>query len=315
MARSYTYSSIETVRTLVATVVSEPEGPVAKELHAEAAQGGYRLHASTYETLKRDYPGVARRFPESLPSRLNILSTSAKTVKSEALGVRTVVLYLSPAGESGLDLCPFASAGCRATCLGHSSGRMAMSASKRARLWRTGLMLGSPRVFAYLLAKDLIRAAKSAARDGKTLAVRLDGTSDIGIMDGALARVLKATLPAPVECYDYTKNVHRAIAYANDPDLHITFSASGDNEDDVNAALDHGCAVAEVYNPKDYAPLGLPSSEVSAKRSVEVVDGDESDARFLDRERFGIAPLEGYIVGLRFKSGSRKLKSAGSFVH
>jgi hypothetical protein len=48
---------------------------------------------------------------------------NAKTSKGESLGYLTGIMYLAPANTvKGLNLCPFASSGCKAACL-YSAGR------------------------------------------------------------------------------------------------------------------------------------------------------------------------------------------------
>jgi hypothetical protein len=47
---------------------------------------------------------------------LNI-DANAKTVKGQGRGYMTAILYLAPADESGYEVCPMASQGCRKACL------------------------------------------------------------------------------------------------------------------------------------------------------------------------------------------------------
>jgi hypothetical protein len=59
--------------------------------------------------------------------RLLGVGTDSKTVKGQRQGILTGILYLTPSDLSGKwNLCRFASAGCRATCL-FSAGRGAFS--------------------------------------------------------------------------------------------------------------------------------------------------------------------------------------------
>ena len=46
---------------------------------------------------------------------LNI-DNNAKTVKGQKYGYMTAVLYLAPSNESGFNVCPMASKGCKKAC-------------------------------------------------------------------------------------------------------------------------------------------------------------------------------------------------------
>ena len=113
---------------------------------------------------------------------LNV-NANAKTKKNKIL---TGVLYLSPSDSSGLaNLCTSASAGCRSLCLGHE-GRFRMEDSickKRgtssARLKRTQELLGNKMAFIERLQNEINSMKKRA----KKVAIRLNGTSDIGFTE------------------------------------------------------------------------------------------------------------------------------------
>lgn len=219
-------------------------------------------------------PKVAAR--ARLPADLRLLTSSYKTEKGRARGWRTGVLYLSPATESGANLCRYANSFCAPACLGHSSGRMGFAASRNARLWRTALAIGAPVLFLRLLQLDI------ASMRGRRRAVRLDGSSDLG-----LGQILYRRFPG-FRFYDYTKDAARALNVPRGYSL--TFSASGGNEKDAARVLAGGGNVARVFDVKAGARLPrLPG--------VRVSDGDRTDLRFLDRR--------GVVVGLRAKGKLR----------
>ena len=66
---------------------------------------------------------------------LNV-DTNAKTVKGQAYGFLTGVLYLAPADLSGRNVCPMASKGCKAACL-NTAGRGAFNNVQEARKRKT----------------------------------------------------------------------------------------------------------------------------------------------------------------------------------
>ena len=66
---------------------------------------------------------------------LNI-DNNAKTIKGQKLKVKTAILYLAPANESGFNMCPMASAGCKAACL-FTAGRGKFNNVRQGRINKT----------------------------------------------------------------------------------------------------------------------------------------------------------------------------------
>lgn len=266
-----------------------------------------RTIAAEWSTIVRaaESRRVARAALATLPKSPVIGGESLKTAKSEeADGVATLIVYLSPSDESGRDTCPAASAECRAACLVRS-GQLEMSSSGNARLWKTALRFGAPALYFALLAHEIRAHEKSAEREGYAPAVRLDGTSDLGD-----ATRLARHFPR-VAFYDYTKIAARAVAAARGEfgaNYRATFSWSGHNVDACRAVLANGGTVAVAFDAKPSragsAPDALPKTFLGAR----VIDGDTSDARYLDPR--------GVVVGLRFKgwrNRAAKIRAAGAF--
>jgi hypothetical protein len=229
--------------------------------------------------------------------RKNLLtiSTNAKTVKGEKLGILTGVLYLAPADVSGYEVCPKASAGCKAACL-YTAGLGVMAPVVAGRINRTLWLHEDRDSFMDTLVADIQRLIRKAARKGMVPAVRLNGTSDIAwekyrvTVDGVNHRNLMVAFP-DLQFYDYTKIRGRKSAIAL-PNYHLTFSLAEDNDTDAFMAIREGYNVAVVMNlrKKDAKPsqwMGFP-----------VVDGDTSDVRFFD-------PNGGAIVALTAKGKAR----------
>lgn len=235
------------------------------------------------------HPTIVERVRKEIrfPKTLRILGESLKVEKGEKQGVLTAVVYLSPSTESkpygGQDVCPFASAGCATRCLGHSSGRLAMSGSRNARLWKT-LAYKYARAWFLLRLKQEIRAhASRAERKGMIPAVRLNGSSDLP----HLSRRFAIELP-DVQFYDYTKSFVCAIMSKPD-NLHVTFSLSEKQGAQAEAlmTLRAGGTVAIVFRTKD------SDAFPSTWNGFPVINGDESDVRFRDPA--------GCVVGLTAK--------------
>ena len=220
--------------------------------------------------------------------KLNLLSVGAdaKTVKGEQFGWLTGILYLAPANEAGFgNLCPNASKGCLASCL-YTAGRGAMSNVKEARIRKTRAFFKDSAAFIKTLSEDIAALVKAGAKEGKKVCVRLNGTSDV-----VWERLDVFSKFPDVQFYDYTKSASRAKAFAAGKmpaNYHLTFSRSEENDADTIAVLAAGGNVAAVFSG------GLPKTW----NGFNVVDGDESDLRFLDGKNV--------VVGLKAKGQGKK---------
>jgi len=294
-------------------------GPLAGPYAGESLANLRRIVRARFGEYKRRVGAVQARtgaertilrplYFARLPKYPEILGSSVKVQAGEGLGVLTSVVYMAPASESGLNLCPFATAGCAAACLGHNSGRVVYTDSANARLWKTALYLADRALWRALVIAETAALVRKAARAGMIPAVRIDGSTDTG--EGArMAPALARAFPT-LRLYDYTKDAARAIAAARGAygaRYHVTFSRSGENDAACRAVLDAGGNVAAVFDVRARRPKGaLPATY----RGRAVVDGDVSDARFLDGAR-------GAYVGLRFKAERDRagaLAAAGAFV-
>ena len=213
------------------------------------------------------------------PKKPRLLGTSTKVKKGEGKGYLTAVLYLLPSTLCqhflGLKrtLCPYASEGCRAVCLGQSSGRLRFTSSRNAQAWKTAVYLLHPDLFYDTLKAELKKHYTKAHNMGLKPAVRLDGSSDTGLA------IHFAPLFPQIQFYEYTKNPCKYSNWLNDhkayrlyENLHFTFSASEKHTDAmIRTRLQDKGTVAIVCRDKPTAFYGYP-----------VVDGDADDLRFLD---------------------------------
>jgi hypothetical protein len=220
---------------------------------------------------------------------------NAKTRKGLKLAdVDTLILHLAPAKTSGvLNVCPHATAGCMAACL-NTAGRAGILAhGKRtntilqARKRKTREYAADPVAFVERLDAEIRRGIKRAAKTGRELVVRINGTSDLP----DVARTLAWRFPQ-LMFYDYTK-----IPQAWTRTLRnyvLTFSRSETNDTECFEALAHGVNVAVVFDTK--RGEALPATYYG----VPVIDGDVTDLRYLDPR--------GVVIGLRAKGRARRDK-------
>ncbi len=136
------------------------------------------------------------------------------------------------------------------------------------------------------LVKDIQAAIRKSAREGFTPVFRLNGTSDIRwetVRVGGFDNIMD--MFQSVQFYDYTKLPNRRNVPSN---YHLTFSRSESNELDALRILANGeMNVAVVFDT-------LPTKWAG----VKVIDGTETDLRFLDEQNV--------VVGLLAKGKAKK---------
>lgn len=235
------------------------------------------------------------RFPDKLLG----LDTNAKTVKGERYGVKTAILYLTPADASGAQLCPMAElARCKAPCL-FTAGRGAMSNVMLSRLRKTLYFLQHRDSFMAQLAREIHDLRAKAKRDGFKLLVRLNGTSDIRFENIAVpgawcAPSIMDAFP-DVQFYDYTKIANRRNIPAN-YDLTFSYSGAPAYAPFVDRAVANGERIAVVFRNRAIVDRMLANGETFL--GLPVVDGDDSDIRHVDPR--------GAVVALYAKGKARQ---------
>jgi hypothetical protein len=233
----------------------------------------------------------------------NILSVSAdaKTVKGEAVGFLTGILYLAPATTTKWNTCSMAKlAQCDKACL-YSAGRGAFNSVQQARIAKTVRFFEDRAGFMADLVFSIKALIRKASKAGLKPLVRLNGTSDIRwetvglIVDGIEYANIFDVFP-DVQFYDYTKDANRKGLPAN---YDLTFSYSGVEgfQPFVNKALDNGMRIAVVFRSEATIPATF--------RGIPVVSGDKSDVRHLD--------AQGVVVGL-YAKGKAKTDTTGFVV-
>ncbi|HTI78968.1 MAG TPA: hypothetical protein VL614_00805 [Acetobacteraceae bacterium] len=237
---------------------------------------------------------------------LTLGASQPKAVKGEKKGYLTAVLHLAPhtsaavTGKSGhvLNVCPNAD-GCEIACLntaGHGGiirKGETTNAIQEARKARTRWLFSDRAAFLAQLERELRNFARNAERKGMGAALRLNGTSDLDF-DGLAPSTVALAESLGLKRYDYTKVASRAKRVR--PTYHVTFSLSAGNDNAAGAWLRNGGNVAVVFRTAD-----LPATYTIDGETRPVVNGDDSDLRFLDDV--------GVIVGLKAKGKARRDQS------
>jgi len=278
-----------------------------KQLHKQAR--AILLQIANGETVN----GISTD-PFIVPKNITLLGSSVKTLKGNKIGVETSILYLSPSDSGGIykngrivNSCPNATKYCRAGCLGLNSGRMRFSSNWNSRKWKTVLLASDPGLFRDILIAEIKGKIVRAASNKMICAIRLNGTSDypfIQLWD--LAKMFPS-----VQYYDYTKSRFILNSYLrnHESNYHLTYSANSypRSQELSTLALKNGMSVAVIV---DDAPSTVLRSDLAIKvlgeknyRSLEcnpfvIIDGDDSDARFLDSD-----DESGALIWLKVKGG------------
>jgi len=224
----------------------------------------------------------------SKSTKLLTKEANPKTAKNAKVGDYTAIMHLAPHALSGKNVCPWASKGCIAACLHTAGNRQYLPAKTQARIARTRLFFQHRPLFMEILRREIQAHVVRSHKLGLNPSVRLNGTSDIPWETTDIFNV------EGVRFYDYTKSWQRAVD-AIDTTYHLTFSRSECNDDHCRLVLSYGGTVAVVVEGYGISahPKPLPERSSYFGESVPVIDGDEHDARYLDRP--------GSIIALRAK--------------
>lgn len=227
-----------------------------------------------------------------------LTSGNAKITKGEAFGYITKGLHLAPANLSGYEVCQWRSKGCTMACL-NTAGRGQMSSVQNSRIAKTKLFFEQRFDFLTKLSKEIISSIKSASKKSMQAVFRPNLTSDIAWEDitNEDGKTIFDKFPE-TQFYDYTKSFKRMCSFLDKPfirgeakfppNYHLTFSRSEHNDKKCEMVLLMGGNVAVVFRNQ------LPKTW----KGYEVVNGDESDLRFLDKQ--------GVVVGLIEKGLAKK---------
>ena len=218
-----------------------------------------------------------------------LLSEGYSNAKTKKNIRETLILYLSPAKQNskGINLCPKASSGCLMACL-YTAGHGKFTNTQNARMNRTEYYLSDRFLFLEQIVTEINKKAKKTNGE---LAIRLNGTSDIKLVEQICQMY---TIADNVVFYDYTKIPSKAGDKIM-PSGHrymVTFSRAEDNEDIALEILKNGGVVSMVFAKE------LPSEY----KGFKVVDGDDRDDLMLDVDG-------GCIIGLKAKGEAKKDKS------
>lgn len=219
------------------------------------------------------YQEAARLFKQS---DRNIMGSSTKVELGQGFGYYTSVMYLAPARLSGFEVCGGRSNECTKGCLSHKSGHLAFH--QAASIFKTWWYFTDRQSFNDAVLAELVSAHNKARRKGFSLAIRMNGTSDI-----PFKAVYNWAEENAVQCYEYTKLRSVIAKHIHGIDnVHRTFSI-----DERHSSFLFGKSFCELGGN---ASIVIPSARKAKAEAIEalqtlnlpIVDGDEHDLRFRD---------------------------------
>jgi hypothetical protein len=177
-----------------------------------------------------------------------------------------------------------------------------MQNTQDSRIAKTKLFFEARSEFLSKLVKEITSGIKSAIKKEMEAVFRPNLTSDIAWEEIELFKGTNLFQHFPAtQFYDYTKSFGRMAKFISKQKMnvptdgkdfpenyHLTFSASEHNQKLVEMVLDMGGNVAIVFRGQ------LPKTW----KGHEVINGDENDLRFLDKQ--------GVVVGLIEKGLAKK---------
>ena len=237
---------------------------------------------------------MKNKFMEQRPDKLLSVNADRKTVKGVKRGFLTGILYLFPHKAFGFNICANADkADCAEPCL-NTAGRGQFDIVQASRIRKTWLFHYEREWFMYTLFRDIEALQRKAAREGLTPVVRLNGTSDLDWENIRYEGESSMERFSLLQHYDYTK-LPRLPKNRN---YHLTFSYSAAKEYQrtVAKALRLDMNMAAVFRG-DFPETFL---------GREVVSGDDSDLRFLDKDNV--------VVGLKAKGQAKKAGNMSALI-
>ena len=228
---------------------------------------------------------MIKDLPFTKAKKLLNIDNNYKTIKGQKYGYKTAILYLAPSINSGFNVCPQASEGCKSACL-YTSGHGRFDNVKQGRINKTRWYIQERESFLIQLKREITNHVNNCKKKNFIPCIRLNGTSDISWENMGILQEFPQ-----VQFYDYTKVFKRMKMYCNGQlpsNYHLTYSLNEDNKELAFEVLKMKGNISAVF--RNYLPTKY--------EGYQVVNGDESDLRFLDKKNC--------IVGLIAKGDAKK---------
>jgi hypothetical protein len=239
---------------------------------------------------------------------------TAKTSKGH-LDFRIVTLALSPADESGHEVCANRSKGCSESCVSKTGLGAVFPAIQAARRRKTQWLFSDRQGFLTQLKKEIESEAAKSEEVSQVLTCRLNCFSDLPFFEKSFGEVVQFVTSLGGICYDYSRFCKRRhILRDRGIQYHLCYSwdERPQQQADCLEALHDGCNVSIAFGQRGFTGnrallQALPKRWKAPDGSLfDCVDGDRSDLRIVMP---GLDPGpsrsgRGRVIALRAKSSS-----------
>lgn len=246
----------------------------------------------------------------------HLLGSSTKLEHNVTSGINKVmtsqqwIQYLQPSTASGLTIagracntCGSETGGCKAACLA-GSGQLGLTGGEIAKQARTKFAIEEPAQYLGMLHSEISGKERAAQRAGRSLVIRLNGTSDVGWHRIPAGEVLIGSRPKTTFS-EYTKFNTRDVVASEDPikfdNYRITRSVTEHTTvPRIKQITDSGENIAVPFNVKK--TYLFPDEMTLTDKQGRSIDlpvvkdrgrsvGDLHDMRHLDERIGGIVAL------------------------
>lgn len=241
-----------------------------------------------------------------LPKLIGQNTKISKDVSNTDSDLEIWGLSLAPHFISGFNTCNGLSNGCAKACLMFTGmGQKFMIASDGehkvavARIIRTILWFKYRDQFKLRLLREVENKAKALKNKGIAMAFRPNVFSEVKF-EKLFPELFDLCESLNVQCYDYVKDINRIVNNPFKGKYNMTFSLSENNALFIPTALKHGSNIAVVTDiptnkakDKKSYKYAIPSELTIEGITLETIDGDSHDARFLDHIKNAFVVLRG----------------------
>lgn len=216
-----------------------------------------------------------------------LLTDGKSNTKTAKNSIKSYYLSLQPTdlNSKGENLCKFSTNECRKACL-QFAGRQSFSNVVESRSRKTEFFVNHKVEFVNKLWRELVILNGEMQKNWSKAAVRLNLLSDVDWEQEfkKVNPIYDMNVLGCIQFYDYTKDHFKALGNKA-KNYHLTLSFSGHN-------WKH--CVEVLKNKQANVAVVFKNSVPSVWNGFTVVNGDQSDERFLDPQ--------GVIVGLKYKT-------------
>ena len=233
------------------------------------------------------------------------VGTNAKTIKGDGSEYLTAILYMQSykvmVDGKSFNSCPMAEqASCIDACL-YTAGRGAFNNVQTARQRKAQWFYRDRDSFMDQLIIEISKFVNYCNKRGIQPCVRLNGTTDIRWelikTESTYGKNIFEWFPT-VQFYDYTKIANRLVPDSSVYDLTFSYSGVEKYQKYVDTARAMGMRMAVVFRYRTQIPKSF--------LGMDVVDGDDSDLRFLEPQGVvsalyakgrAVRDTSGFVVG------------------